>query len=46
MEGEAKDAGLISAAERVEHYEMAAYGTAPMPIFSESKQRLRFCRRL
>jgi ferritin-like metal-binding protein YciE len=28
MDGEAKDAGLISAAQRVEHYEMAAYGTA------------------
>jgi len=28
MEGEANDAGLISAAQRVEHYEMAAYGTA------------------
>jgi ferritin-like metal-binding protein YciE len=27
LEGEAKDAGLISAAQRVEHYEMAAYGT-------------------
>jgi ferritin-like metal-binding protein YciE len=27
MEAEAKDAGLISAAQRVEHYEMAAYGT-------------------
>jgi ferritin-like metal-binding protein YciE len=26
MEGEAKDAGLISAAQRVEHYEIAAYG--------------------
>src|ERR1700758_2118772 len=26
LEGEAKDAGLISAAQRVEHYEMAAYG--------------------
>lgn len=25
---EAKDAGLIAAAQRVEHYEMAAYGTA------------------
>ncbi len=24
---EAKDAGLIAAAQRVEHYEMAAYGT-------------------
>jgi ferritin-like metal-binding protein YciE len=28
MDGEAKDAGLILAAQRVEHYEMAAYGTA------------------
>lgn len=27
MDGEAKDAGLISAAQRVEHYEIAAYGT-------------------
>jgi ferritin-like metal-binding protein YciE len=27
LEGDAKDAGLISAAQRVEHYEMAAYGT-------------------
>lgn len=27
FEGEVKDAGLISAAQRVEHYEMAAYGT-------------------
>ena len=27
MDPEAKDAGLISAAQRVEHYEMAAYGT-------------------
>ena len=27
MEEEAKDAGLISAAQRVEHYEMAGYGT-------------------
>jgi ferritin-like metal-binding protein YciE len=27
MEGEAKDAALISAAQRVEHYEIAAYGT-------------------
>jgi ferritin-like metal-binding protein YciE len=25
---EVKDAGLISAAQRVEHYEMAGYGTA------------------
>jgi ferritin-like metal-binding protein YciE len=25
---EAKDAGLIAAAQRVENYEMAAYGTA------------------
>jgi ferritin-like metal-binding protein YciE len=25
---EAKDAGLIAAAQRVEHYEMAVYGTA------------------
>ena len=28
FEGEVKDAGLISAAQRVEHYEIAAYGTA------------------
>jgi ferritin-like metal-binding protein YciE len=27
LEGEVKDAGLIAAAQRVEHYEMAAYGT-------------------
>ena len=27
LEGEALDAGLISAAQRVEHYEIAAYGT-------------------
>ena len=27
MDAEAKDAGLISAAQRVEHYEIAAYGT-------------------
>jgi ferritin-like metal-binding protein YciE len=27
LEVEVKDAGLISAAQRVEHYEMAAYGT-------------------
>jgi ferritin-like metal-binding protein YciE len=27
-EEEVKDAGLISAAQRVEHYEMAGYGTA------------------
>jgi ferritin-like metal-binding protein YciE len=27
FEGEALDAGLISAAQRVEHYEIAAYGT-------------------
>jgi ferritin-like metal-binding protein YciE len=27
LEPEAKDAGLISAAQRVEHYEIAAYGT-------------------
>lgn len=27
QEGEVRDAGLISAAQRVEHYEMAAYGT-------------------
>jgi ferritin-like metal-binding protein YciE len=26
-EPEVKDAGLIAAAQRVEHYEMAAYGT-------------------
>ena len=26
LEGEALDAGLISAAQRVEHYEIAAYG--------------------
>src|SRR5579871_4076858 len=26
FEGEVKDAGLISAAQRVEHYEIAAYG--------------------
>lgn len=26
-EGEVRDAGLIAAAQRVEHYEMAAYGT-------------------
>ena len=26
LEGEARDAGLISAAQRVEHYEIAAYG--------------------
>jgi ferritin-like metal-binding protein YciE len=26
LDGEAKDAGLISAAQRVEHYEIAAYG--------------------
>jgi ferritin-like metal-binding protein YciE len=28
FEGEVKDSGLIAAAQRVEHYEMAAYGTA------------------
>lgn len=28
LEGEALDAGLISAAQRVEHYEIAAYGCA------------------
>ncbi|HEV2305700.1 MAG TPA: ferritin-like domain-containing protein [Candidatus Acidoferrales bacterium] len=28
FEGAVKDAGIISAAQRVEHYEMAAYGTA------------------
>lgn len=27
-EGEVRDAGLIAAAQRVEHYEMAAYGSA------------------
>jgi ferritin-like metal-binding protein YciE len=27
-DGEVKDAGLIAAAQRVEHYEMAGYGTA------------------
>jgi ferritin-like metal-binding protein YciE len=27
-EGDVRDAGLISAAQRVEHYEMAGYGTA------------------
>ena len=27
-EGEVRDAGLISAAQRVEHYEMAGYGSA------------------
>src|SRR3954468_6873275 len=27
LEDEARDAGLISAAQRVEHYEIAAYGT-------------------
>jgi ferritin-like metal-binding protein YciE len=27
VEGEVRDAALISAAQRVEHYEMAAYGT-------------------
>lgn len=27
MDAEARDAGLISAAQRVEHYEMAVYGT-------------------
>jgi ferritin-like metal-binding protein YciE len=27
IEGEVKDAGLISSAQRVEHYEIAAYGT-------------------
>ena len=27
FEGEVKDAGLIGAAQRVEHYEIAAYGT-------------------
>ena len=27
-DNEVKDAGLISAAQRVEHYEMAGYGTA------------------
>lgn len=27
FEGEVKDAGLIAAAQRVEHYEIAAYGT-------------------
>lgn len=27
FEGQVKDAGLISAAQRVEHYEIAAYGT-------------------
>lgn len=27
VEGEVRDAGLISAAQRVEHYEIAAYGT-------------------
>ena len=27
FEGEVKDAGIISAAQRVEHYEIAAYGT-------------------
>ena len=27
LEGELLDAGLISAAQRVEHYEIAAYGT-------------------
>lgn len=28
MEGEVLDAGLIAAAQRIEHYEIAAYGTA------------------
>jgi len=28
MEGEVRDAGLISAAQRVEHYEIAGYGCA------------------
>jgi ferritin-like metal-binding protein YciE len=28
LDGNAKDAGLIGAAQRVEHYEIAAYGTA------------------
>jgi ferritin-like metal-binding protein YciE len=28
LEGEALDAGLIGAAQKVEHYEIAAYGTA------------------
>jgi ferritin-like metal-binding protein YciE len=28
FEGAVKDAGLIGAAQRVEHYEIAAYGTA------------------
>jgi ferritin-like metal-binding protein YciE len=28
FEGNVKDAGLIGAAQRVEHYEIAAYGTA------------------
>lgn len=27
IDAEARDAGLISAAQRVEHYEMAVYGT-------------------
>jgi ferritin-like metal-binding protein YciE len=39
FEGAVLDAGLIGAAQRVEHYEMAAYGTASAfaQVLGESK---------
>ena len=45
-EGAVMDAALISAAQRVEHYEIAAYGTfVPTPNFSGSLTRQRCCDR-
>ena len=41
LEGEALDAGLISAAQRVEHYEIAAYGCVLHLCQSSRRERCR-----
>ena len=40
-----RDAGLIGAAQRVEHYEMAGYGTARSRYLSRSRRSRRHSRR-
>ena len=42
FEGEVKDAGLISAAQRVEHYEIAAYGTVRTYAIDSRRAKRRF----
>ena len=44
VEDNVRDAALISAAQRVEHYEIAAYGcTGPLPNVSARMRRRSFC---